>query len=104
MSAFVLMCMKIMSPTHTPHPPSQMQDAIGGKLTYKGRLCVDNCDIIDLQDGVGKERPLMKKYHTPICTHPRKGYLVTMIVTLPYFPPFLLQWFMEAQQSSMPGR
>lgn len=28
------------------------KDAIGGKLTYKGRLSIDNCEIVDLQDGV----------------------------------------------------
>lgn len=30
------------------------QDAIGGKLAYKGRLYMDKTVIIDLQDGTGK--------------------------------------------------
>ena len=33
-----------------------MQDAIGGKLAYKGRLCMDKTEIIDLQDSTGKDR------------------------------------------------
>ena len=32
-------------------PLSALQDTIGGKLAYKGRLDLDNCDIVDLPDG-----------------------------------------------------
>ena len=27
------------------------QDTIGGKLSYKGRVDLDKCEIIDIQDG-----------------------------------------------------
>jgi len=30
---------------------STVQDTIGGKLAYKGRLDLDNCQIVDLPDG-----------------------------------------------------
>ena len=30
---------------------SSVQDTIGGKLAYKGRLDLDNCQIVDLPDG-----------------------------------------------------
>ena len=37
---------------HNPLPLlSTLQDTIGGKLAYKGRLDLDNCQIVDLPDG-----------------------------------------------------
>ena len=32
---------------------SSLQDAIGGRLSYKGRLSMDKCHVIDLPDGEG---------------------------------------------------
>ena len=31
-----------------------LQDAIGGKLSYKGRLSMEMCTVTDLPDGKGK--------------------------------------------------
>jgi len=40
-----------ISHTYTFCGLSTVQDTIGGKLAYKGRLDLDNCQIVDLPDG-----------------------------------------------------
>jgi len=39
------------NPLYTFCGLSSVQDTIGGKLAYKGRLDLDNCQIVDLPDG-----------------------------------------------------
>ena len=44
----------VSSTSPPPPPPPPPQDAIGGRLTYKGRLELDKCQVTDMPDGTGK--------------------------------------------------